>query len=466
MLLVDDEADMHAALRLALTDIEVEGRPLQLIDAFSAAEAQQALLEHPDVALVFLDVVMETNDAGLLLVRHIRNELNNRMMRIVLVTGQPGYFVQRDVIIHYEIDDYRLKSELSAEKIFSCVYTALRTFQALLALDQKSLVEQLAIDLQQTNAQLQSEILEHKKARDLADQQMQDLLLLNEKLEKAKDQLLKSEKLASVGLLASGVAHEINNPIGFVNSNLGTLRRYFETLLKIIKAYELLDSTPDASRGEGFAQLAQLKSDCDFDFVKDDFRALIEESQQGVSRIKKIIQSLKDFSQAESTEMWTKENLESGIETSLSFVLNETHSEFEIRREYGEVPEVECLYSSLKLVFMNLLKNAIQATDQRGIVTIRTGMAGGEVWAEIIDTGHGISPDHLSHIFDPFFTTQPVGKGTGLGLAVSYGVVEKHHGRIEVDSEVGKGSRFRVCLPIHQPRDVLTPESGSRGIAT
>jgi len=276
------------------------------------------------------------------------------------------------------------------------------------------------------------------------------LKAVNTQLTQMQNQLLQSEKLASIGLLAAGVAHEINNPIGFVNSNLSTLKHYVDDLLAVIDAYEAA-AGEDADASGCFTAVNALKAEVELDYLKEQAVALLAESHEGLDRVKKIIQSLKDFSRIEMTETWRKDDLRQGIESTLSVVWNELKYKCDVRKEYGDIPPVECVLSHLNQVFMNLLVNAAHAIEGHGVVTIRTGCKGDEVWVEITDTGKGIAPENLSRIFDPFFTTKPVGKGTGLGLSVSHGIVEKHHGRIEVESEVGKGSTFRVCLPIRQP---------------
>lgn len=450
ILLVDDEVDIHAILRLTLQDMVVEGRPLELIDAYSSADARARLAEHPDIALILLDVVMESSDAGLRVVEHVRRQLGKRNVRIILLTGLPGYTPQREVVSNYEIDDYRLKSELNADMLFTCVYAALRTYQALCDLDTKRKIEQLAKDLQIANQQLTIEINERKEAQELVSMQMQDLILTHKQLEDAQNQLLQSEKLASIGLLASGVAHEINNPIGFVNSNLGTLKSYGDELLAIIAAYEAAELCDEPDPRVRFAAANEMKSAFDLNFIKADLASLLAESRDGLDRVKRIVQSLKDFSRVETSEIWRFDDITRGIESTLSVVWNELKYKCEVRKEYGDIPPVECMLSHLNQVFMNLLINAAHAIKEHGIVTIRTSQHADEVWIEIGDTGEGIPPENLSLIFSPFFTTKPVGKGTGLGLSLSYGIIEKHHGRIEVDSVVGKGTVFRVCLPIKQ----------------
>ena len=272
---------------------------------------------------------------------------------------------------------------------------------------------------------------------------------VNKRLEDAQNQLLQSEKMASIGQLAAGVAHEINNPVGYINSNLGTLQKYIKDVFTMLDAYEqaepLLATSP-----ETLANIRGLRDKLDIAFLKEDLSALLSESQEGISRVKKIVQDLKDFSHVDEAE-WQWVNIHNGLDSTLNIVWNEIKYKAEVIKEYGSLPDVECLASQLNQVFMNLLVNAAHAIEERGTITLRSGVEGEEVWVEIGDTGKGIPPENLNRIFDPFFTTKPVGKGTGLGLSLSYSIVQKHHGRIEVSSEVGKGTAFCICLPIKQP---------------
>lgn len=278
------------------------------------------------------------------------------------------------------------------------------------------------------------------------------------KLEEAQNQLLQSEKLASIGQLAAGVAHEINNPIGFVNSNLGTLKRYVEDLLRLIDAYGTIDGAP-AMTPEQVQAIAGLRKEIEFDFVRDDLADLIRESQDGLDRVKKIVQDLKDFSRVDSTQTWQMADINQCLESTLNVAFNEIKHKADVVKEYAQIPEIECLPFQLNQVFLNLMVNAAQAIKDHGTLRLATGQEDGWIWVEVADTGSGIAPEHMKRIFEPFFTTKEVGKGTGLGLSVSYNIVSKHNGRIEVESELGKGTTFRVCLPIRHEAEA-TGRSG------
>ena len=268
------------------------------------------------------------------------------------------------------------------------------------------------------------------------------------KLEDAQGQLLQSEKMASVGQLAAGVAHEINNPIAFINSNLGTLKKQAVELLGLIDAYERLEPA-GASDAAALDTVRAIKQSIDLDFLREDIVNLIDESLEGARRVKAIVDNLKDFSRVDTAE-WHWANLEQGLESTLSIVWNELKYKCEVVREYAGIPEVECIASQINQVFMNIIVNAGQAIAEHGTIHLRTGRGEKTVWVEIEDSGEGIRAEHLARIFEPFFTTKPVGKGTGLGLSLAYGIVQRHGGLLEVQSEVGCGTRFRMTLPVQR----------------
>ncbi|MDZ7655953.1 MAG: ATP-binding protein [Sulfurimicrobium sp.] len=271
---------------------------------------------------------------------------------------------------------------------------------------------------------------------------------LIEELKSAQQQLLQSEKMASIGQLAAGVAHEINNPVGYLYSNLGSMEKYLGNLFSALDSYERLTTELDVN-GEMENALKQLKQNLDLEFLKEDIPALMVESKEGITRVKKIVQDLKDFSHVDEAE-WQLSDLHRGLDSTLNIVWNELKYKAEVIKEYGALPEVECIPSQLNQVFMNLLVNAGHAIENRGTITIRTSHEGDQVWVEIADTGKGIEAANLKRIFEPFFTTKPVGKGTGLGLSLSYGIVTNHHGSIQVESNPDAGTKFRVWLPVKQ----------------
>ncbi|WP_410176889.1 ATP-binding protein [Xanthomonas graminis] len=270
------------------------------------------------------------------------------------------------------------------------------------------------------------------------------------RLNGAQEKLLQSEKMASIGQLAAGVAHEINNPIGYVHSNLGSLQEYLRSLFTLIEAYERALRAPDPKAL--IPEIDDIRNRFDIDFISRDLPQLMAESREGIERVTRIVRDLKDFSYSGREESWKLVDLHAGLESTINIIWNELKYKVTLDRHYGNLPLVECLPSELNQVYMNLLLNAGQAIGERGSIVVSTGQDGEEVWIEFKDSGAGIPADLLQRIFDPFFTTKPVGSGTGLGLSISYGIVNKHHGRIDVTSTVGEGSCFRIVIPVRQPK--------------
>ncbi|WP_374557809.1 ATP-binding protein [Thermomonas sp.] len=281
--------------------------------------------------------------------------------------------------------------------------------------------------------------------------QYEELQRTVDRLASTQEQLLQSEKMASIGQLAAGVAHEINNPIGYVGSNLGTLQDYATALLALVEKYhEALFSEDPAGHRE---DLLQARQRLDIDYIVGDLPNLLKESREGIERVTKIVQDLKDFSRVGRDQKMQPADLLQGLDSTLNIVWNDLKYKVRLEKHYGSLPPVECLASEINQVFLNLLLNAGQAIEQRGTIELASGCDDNEAWISITDSGCGIPPEAMPHLFDPFFTTKPIGRGTGLGLAISYGIVAKHHGRIDVSSRVGQGSTFRVVLPIRQPRN-------------
>ena len=308
------------------------------------------------------------------------------------------------------------------------------------------LVEKRTAQLAEANALLEDDIRQRQVADAEIRQRNAELTELNAKLSMAQEQLVQQEKLASIGQLAAGVAHEINNPIGYIFSNFGTLQGYLAQLFDMLAVYRNAEVHAPADVA---TRLREMREAVDLDFLREDIPVLMSESKEGIVRVRHIVQDLKDFSRVDANQEWVWANLHTGIDSTLNIVSNEVKYKADVVKEYSDIPDIECLPSQINQVVMNLVVNAAHAIgEQRGKITVRTGVEGENVWLEIADNGGGIARENLSRIFDPFFTTKAVGKGTGLGLSLAYGIVQKHSGRIEVDSEVGKGTTFRLTLPI------------------
>jgi signal transduction histidine kinase len=311
----------------------------------------------------------------------------------------------------------------------------------------EELVAKRTSQLAQANGRLEEDIRKREAAEAELLRRNTELTELNAKLSMAQEQLVQSEKLASIGQLAAGVAHEINNPIGYIFSNFGTLESYMASLFDMLNAYQEAESS--ICSPAVLNNVRAVRERIELDFLKDDIAALMSESKEGIVRVRKIVQDLKDFSRVDAHQEWHWVNIHHGIDSTLNIVGNEVKYKADVIKEYGDIPEIECLPTQINQVVMNIVVNAAHAVSgPRGKITIRTGTEGDNISIEISDNGAGIPKEILSRIFDPFFTTKPIGSGTGLGLSLSYGIIQKHNGRIEVESEPNRGTTFRITLPI------------------
>jgi signal transduction histidine kinase len=266
-------------------------------------------------------------------------------------------------------------------------------------------------------------------------------------LQNAQDQLIQTEKMASLGQLVSGIAHEIKNPLNFIYGNTGFLSDYTQKLQDLVDAIEKVPSISPEDR----QHIQRLKEGIHYSFIQEDLKVLIGNFTEGAKRINTIVSDLRTFSRMD-TDTLSEVDLHASLEMSLNLLRNQYKNRIEIHKEYGDIPKVQGYSGKLNQVFMNLLSNAFHAVQGKGEVWIRTRRNGETVEVEIQDSGVGIPKEHLKRIFEPFFTTKPVGQGTGLGLSISYGIIEQHQGNIHVASVPQKGSCFVVTLPISQEK--------------
>jgi two-component system, NtrC family, sensor kinase len=456
ILLIDDMPTIHQDFRKILTPLSPQTAELDaveaalfgdeakpVVDAFELdsayqgqeglAKLQQALDAGLPYAMAFVDMRMPPGWDGVQTIEHLWRA--DPRLQVVICTAYSDHSWD-EVLARLDVRDRLLILKKPFDAIEVCQlatsltakWTATRQAEQQMERLEEAVRERTA-EITQTNQALQAEVTERKHLQ---------------------GQLVQSEKLASIGQLAAGMAHEINNPIGFVFSNFAALRGYSEKLLEMLAAYEKSESSvsvPDVA-----ARLRNMREYLELDFMKDDIPLLLRESMQGLERVRQIVQDLRDFARVDARPEWERANLHSGIDSTLNLAAFQINGKADVIKEYGTIPEIECLASQINQVVMNLVVNATQAMGaDRGRITVRTGSEGEQVWVEVADNGEGIAADTLNRIFEPFFTTRPVGVGRGLGLSLSYGIVQKHHGRIDVASTVGQGSTFRVTLPVRQP---------------
>ena len=386
ILIVDDEP-----LNLDLLEQELaeEYEVVKAVDGNGALRQADA----SDPELILLDVRMP-GMSGLEVVKHLRESERYETTPIILLTAQSGLEAQVEGL-DSGADDYITKP-FEGENLHARIRSALR--------------------ISRLQKELARERNELKEA--LGD------------LRSAEAQLVHAEKMAALGRLVAGVAHELNNPIGFIYANMDNFRRY-------------VDSLKDIWGGCSPPKEAEERAAKAFEILD----RMIESCRNGAERIKRIVKGLRTFSRLDEAEL-KKVDVHDGIESTLALLEHDLKDRIEVHRDYGHLPQVECNAGQLNQVFMNLFINSIDSIEGKGEMWVATRLDGDRVRISVRDSGSGIAPDNMRKIFDPFFTTKEIGRGTGLGLSISYGIVEKHGGRIEVESQVGRGSAFTIVLPI------------------
>jgi signal transduction histidine kinase len=278
------------------------------------------------------------------------------------------------------------------------------------------------------------------------------IIRLEQNVRETKSALIQSEKLAGLGRLAAGVAHEINNPLAFVLNNMAVLRRDVLDALRVLDKYREASDLLVQAAPELAAAAARLEEEVDLSYLRENLPSLFDRSGEGLRRVRAIVQNLRDFARLDEAE-FKDVDLNAALRSTLEVLRHELdRKSIRVETAFQELSPVACHAGKIDQAFLNIMLNAVQASEPEGLVELRTRPDGeAAVVVEIEDHGAGIRPEHLPHIFEPFFTTKPVGAGTGLGLSVSYGVVRDQGGTIEVESVVGRGSLFRIRLPL-RPR--------------
>lgn len=408
ILIVDDDELVRSLFQTALSE-------RYAFDEACGFDEALALLNQKEFALVISDVIMPGR-SGIELLREINTRFPDTA--VIMVSGVDRTQRVLDAV-RLGAYDYLIKPcdlevlELSVER----------------ALERQSLLRaarQHKHDLERWNTDLRE-----SKA----------------KLERLQAQIIHSEKMASLGQLAAGIAHELNNPTGFIYGNMDVLDQCAKGLRRLLAFYESLPLPADLT-----TQVGMIKSEIDYENTLVDLLSIISDCREGAVRIRDVVDNLRVFSRLDEAE-FKKVDLHEGLDSTIRLLSRYYGSgSVTLKRDYGNLPLVDCYAGQLNQVWMNLLVNAAQAVGEAGEVRVTTAQHGDTARVTISDTGCGIKPDDLRKIFDPFFTTKPVGEGTGLGLSVSYGIIERHKGTIRVESAAGQPTAFTVTIPIHVER--------------
>jgi signal transduction histidine kinase len=300
-------------------------------------------------------------------------------------------------------------------------------------------------ELTEQQAKLKDALREKEAIAALAEARAKTVEQAIENLQKTQSQLIQAEKMSGLGQMMAGIAHEVNNPLNFINGNLSHINNYVKDLISLLSLYQ--KNFPQAS-----PEIINYMEEIDLEFLLEDLPSLISSVEMGGHRIRDIILSLRNFSRLDEAEQ-KDVDLHEGIESTLLILNHKLKHNIEVVRDYESLPKILCYPAQLNQVFMNIISNAADELLETDIrykqIAIQTSVDDlNSVCIRIQDNGKGIPPEIQDKIFTPFFTTKPIGKGTGLGLSISYQIIEKHHGTIEVISEVGKGTEFTIKIPL------------------
>ncbi len=301
--------------------------------------------------------------------------------------------------------------------------------------------------LSETNQELEEKSKRLEKQKKQTEKKNQQIESAMNKLKETQNQLVQSEKMASVGQLTAGIAHEINNPINFVTSNISPLKRDLDDIMKLLNMYNGAAEKSDPH--DEFKNIKNFKDEIDYDFILKEIKQLLNGIEEGAKRTIEIVRGLRNFSRLDESDKKLSD-INEGIESTLLMLRNQLKNRIEVIKEFGSIPQILCYPGKLNQVFMNILNNASQSIEGEGEIIISTTYGNKNVFISIKDSGKGMSKKIMDHIFEPFYTTKDVGKGTGLGLSISYGIVQEHNGKIEVKSELNKGTEFIITLPVEE----------------
>lgn len=351
-------------------------------------------------------------------------------------------------IIWLEIHGYKEfhTADISTSLLFLQAFVAVIFFTTLVLSALITERRKAQNDLLLANMELESRV--EQRTQDLNEKNLQ-LNHALDTLKQAESQLIQAEKMSSLGVLTAGIAHEINNPVNFISANIGPLKNDIAEIMQLLNKYA--EITSDTSIKEKLRGINQYKEEIDLPFTLQETHDLLDGIEEGARRTANIVKDLRTFSRLDEGAL-KRVNIHENIDSTLTLLHNQFRDRIIIKKNYGDIPEIECFSGKINQVFMNILINAAHAISDQGEITITTSQENEHILIRIRDTGTGMSKETIAKIFEPFFTTKPVGKGTGLGLSISYSIIHEHHGTISINSTLGEGSEFIITLPIkHTP---------------
>jgi signal transduction histidine kinase len=472
------ESAVHSLRRGAIDYIT---KPLNMEDLFVALGRAQAKLSRKE-GLAYENTILVIDDEELI-VKRLKKYLEKEGFVVFIASnGKEGLSILRNSKIDVLITDIRM-GDMDGIEVIQQAKNLYRDIEGIVVTgykDQELTLRSLragAIDYITKPINLDELLFSIKKATDKINLRRNSVYRnrelknskeiiskMNEELERkieersqelsqAQAQLMQSDKMASIGQLAAGVAHEINNPMGFIYSNLESARSFYAVIQELIEKYSqttpLLEAGGSPDCKKLLEEIREFRENKNLDLIMDEFKDLIEESLDGAERVRKIVKDLKSFSHVDNEE-WEYADINENLESTLNIAWNEIKYKAEVNKDYGDLPELKCNGMQLNQAFLNILVNAAQAIEEKGTISIKTCAENGGISVEISDSGEGMSKETQSRLFEPFYTTKEVGKGTGLGLSMVYDIIKKHKGTITVESEIGKGTTFVITIPVSE----------------
>ncbi|MCG8688421.1 MAG: ATP-binding protein [Desulfobacterales bacterium] len=459
LLIVDDENEIHVMTKLVLDDYQYLGKSLEFLSAFSGKEAKEILKTNDDIACCLLDVVMETKDAGLEVARFIREEVNNSKIRIVLRTGQPGKAPEKDIILNYDINDYKEKTELTTQKLFTTITTALRSYNHLVELEEKNQ------EIQSKNIRLNEEIARrivaesnltkyNRSLERMIESKTQRLKEALSSLEAAEKQLFITQKAAIISDVSSISLNTFDSSNSILDENVRKMNLYRQQLTFLLEKYNTLETIISVYQGskqelgkdvlQSIEDIKTFKTEIDLDRILKKYPKIIEDSLKGIKQISLAVSDVKLFMAIndegfESTDInhLLKQLIENG---------SVQQKNIDIQFDLQDIPAIRLPRNNVRKAFQAIIENAVKAVNTKGIISITSRYEDPNIVLTISDIGIGIPKDLLPRIFTPYCT----GWGTeekGLGLSYAKSVFLSCGGDISVSSTQNEGTTVTLCIP-------------------
>lgn len=464
LLIVDDQEDVHAMTRLVLSDYSYDGRGIEFLSAFTLADAKTLIHDHPDASCILLDVVMDTDDDGIELVQFIRETEKNDLLRIILRTGQPGKAPEKKIILNYDINDYKEKTELTAQKLFTSITSALRSYHHLVELEKKR--KEVLAKNDRLNEEIARRIVaEHnltkynRSLEKLLESKSEELKQSLDRLGKKEKELHRAYKLAAIGSVSQATLSQFELPGKDLDQNLEKMEKYRGQITALLGKYEILKEMIHTqvigsdvlfeNTKESLEDLESFKRHIDIESILTQYPKIIEDSSKGIEQISTAIQDIQDFI-AIGREAATFLNINSHLETAIQMAGKVEGVDLQLYFE--DLPEIEVPSQGLCNAFYEIIKNAFEAVGKKGIVSISTELSEDAekrvIQIHISDIGCGIDPEILGKIFTPYFSTK---NKKGLGLTLARSVIRNCGGEISITSHISQGTNVLITLPISAP---------------